>query len=204
MWVSKIRLVLVFAFEVQYFAMLSSHVLFPERLENAHLSRYTHIIHSPSRHLLPPNLHLPLVDLGLPPRLLRRALNLSHQIAVVLRRTPRLEDGIAQRVLLGVPVLQQREEGCDLCRLDGRPGDGVCGGGGGLDVCGRGHGGGLARCACRVLGAVYGLDAVGECAGFDGACEGQVGAQGVGGPEAQEAGVLLCYLVHVSEWVVCG
>jgi hypothetical protein len=124
----------------------------------------------------------------------------------MLRRTPRLEDGIAQRVLLRVSVLQQREESCDLRRLDGGAGDGVCGGGGGLDVGGRGHGRGLARGARRVLGLVYGLDAVGERAGFDGACEGQVGTQGVGGPEAQEAGVLLCYLVGVNRWIwiVCG
>ena len=92
------------------------------------------------------------------------------------------EDGLAQRVLGRVPVLQQREQGCDVRALLRRAGVGVCRGRGGGYVCCRGHGCCVAGRASGFLGRVEGLDAVGERAGFDGACEAQVGTQGVGGP----------------------
>lgn len=116
----------------------------------------------------------------------------------MLGRTPGLEHGVSQRILVRIAVFQQREQRGDLRGLLGGRGVGVgcgccCG-----DVGARGHGRCVSWCARGVSRVVEGLHAVGESAGFDGACEGQIGAEGVGGPEAQEACVLFCDLRSVS------
>lgn len=102
---------------------------------------------------------------------------------------PGLEDARRQGVLCAVAVLEQREEGVDLRLL-------------GLRAQARRR---LSGYACEVLGLLLrifglgqGLDAKLDAAVLDGAGEGQVGAQGVLGPQGEEACVLFCYLAIVS------
>lgn len=137
----------------------------------------------PYSHLRPPNLPLPLIHLSLPPALPRRPFNLLHQPIIILRLTLRLQYLRRQRVLLAIPVLQQREQRievlCFLCWAGERRwrwrNDAFLGFDG-LD-----------------LGGPFGeRDGLAGSARGEGEEEGLVGAEEVGRPEAEEAGVLGC------------
>lgn len=120
----------------------------------------------------PANFHFPLIQLSLPPRLARGAFDLCQQTLVVVGGRCGLEHGGAEGVLGAVAVFEEGVEGVDLHLVQPR----------------------VWRCRRRgsPLWALWvdGSHAIWPGAVLDGRCEGQRRAQGVFGPQGQQAGVL--------------